>query len=123
MRYPTRKAIDKFNKILNLRENQLMQDWEIECADPQRIDEFLHCYRATAQTDDERFTLMALMLGSFEEYHDSKPPSQDTWISLKEILCSEYELHRDHIDYYSCLGSDDTDEWFPITRLMRSLKP
>ena len=30
MRHPTREAINKFNELLNLHENPLMQDWEIE---------------------------------------------------------------------------------------------
>ena len=79
MRHPTREAIEKFNKLLNLKEDPFMQDWEVECADPDRLEEFLNCYRSFAHTADERFTLMALILGSFEEYHGLEAPAEEAW--------------------------------------------
>lgn len=123
MRHPTREAIDKFNRVLNLKEDPSMQDWEVECADPNRIEEFLICYKNLADTAEERFTLMALILGSFEEYHGREVPAPKIWKEVKDILSSEYELHEDHIEYYSCWGSNIEDEWFPITPLMRTVRP
>ena len=121
MRHPTREAINKFNKLLNLHEDPLMQDWEIECADPSRVEDFLDCYRNSATTDDERFTLMALILGSFEEYHGLASPKPEVWQSIRDILSSESTLHKDHIEYYSCSETEVQEEWFPITPLIRTV--
>jgi len=121
MRHPTRAAIDKFNGLLGLVEEAHTQDWEIECADPYRVDEFVNCYRINAKNDDERFTLMALILGSFEEYHGLSTPNDSTWEAIKFILEEEKVLHKDHIEYYSCRETDDEEEWFPITTLIRSI--
>jgi len=121
MRHPTRQAIDKFNVLLNLKEEPYMQDWEIECADPTRVDEFLECYRKHADSDDERFTLMALILGSYEEYHGLPKPKPEVWLKIRNVLLTEKKLHKDHIEYYACQETDVEEEWFPITPLMRSI--
>lgn len=122
MRFPTRSAIDKFNEILGLVEDPYMQDWEIECTDPNRVEEFINCYHAHAITDEERFTLMALILGSFEEYHGLNIPNNRIWEKIKNILKKEKNLHREHIEYYRCIESDNEEEWFPVTSLIRNLK-
>jgi len=121
MNHPTREAIDKFNKLLKLTEDPNMQDWEIECADPRRVEEFIDCYINHASTNDERFTLMALILGSFEEYHGLDSPSPEIWKRISDILSADRKLHKDHIDYYSCTEAESQEEWFPITHQIRSV--
>jgi hypothetical protein len=44
-----------------------MQDWSWEVADATRLDEFLAVYQTASLTDDERFTLMEVLLQSFED--------------------------------------------------------
>ncbi len=92
MRHPTRAAIDKFNELLHLTEDRWTQDWEIECADPRRVAEFLDCYHSEAKTDDERFTMMALILGSYEQFYESEGFAASTWNRIASILESEYDL-------------------------------
>jgi hypothetical protein len=124
MRHPTHAAIEKFDRILGLPHQPGMQDWEIECADPDRVEEFLRCYDEQAANDDERFTLMALILGSFEEYHGTQGPSLPMWRQIKTVLERDLAVHRDHIIYYACPESDVPEDWcFPITPLMRELLP
>ena len=53
MRHPVRAAMDKFNSLLGLNEDEYMQDWEIECSDPGRVGEFIQCYDEHAKTDEE----------------------------------------------------------------------
>lgn len=122
MRHPTAQAINKFNELLNINEDQYNQDWEHECADFIRVEEFIVCYHKNANTDDEKFTLMGLILSSFEGYHEKYPKEPKVWEELKSILLSEEELHQDHIEYYSCLDTEIEEEWFPITLLIRNLK-
>ncbi|WP_309385372.1 hypothetical protein [Cerasicoccus frondis] len=122
MRHPTRAAINRLNKELGLIEEPWMQDWELECADPNRVDEFLSFYEKKTESDDERFTLMALILGSFEDYHGLKESDESTWGRIREILERENELHRTHIDYYQCSDEEEDDCISPITRLMRQIE-
>jgi hypothetical protein len=123
MRHPVRPAIDKFNGLLGLNEQPYMQDWEIECADPGRVMEFIRCYDLNAKTDDEKFTLMALILGSYEEYHSANGPRSEEWNAIKVQLEADLAVHCDHILYYGCPESDDEEEWFPITTQVRELLP
>ena len=121
MRHPTRKAINKFNALLGLNEEPHMQDWEIECSDPNRLTEFIEAYKHNTESDDERYTLMALILGSFEEYHCMTPPNSTFWPIIKELLSKHRVVHQDLIDYYSCPESSNEEEQFPITAQMREL--
>ena len=122
MRHPTRAAIDKFNLMFGLIEDPQMQDWEIECADPIRVEEFLDVYDSESLSDDEKFTLMALILGSFEEYHGLEQPDVRVWTRIKSYLIEHQSIHATHIRYYQCAESTDEEEFFPITKLMRKIK-
>lgn len=122
MRYPTRKAIEKFNALFGISEDQYCQDWEIECADPNKILQYIDAYKSNTDDEDEKFTLMALILGSFEEYHDSKAPNPEVWDKIKEILVLDIAIHHSHIEYYQCSDESDQECIFPITPLMRKIK-
>ncbi|MBF0197352.1 MAG: hypothetical protein HQL32_06560 [Planctomycetes bacterium] len=121
MRHPTRQSIDKFNSLLGLNEEPGMQDWEIECSDPKRIDEFIDAYIHNTTSDDERYTLMALILGSFEEYHGTNPPDQSIWPKVRKLLLKHQSIHQDLINYYACPESKNEEEIFPITNQIREL--
>lgn len=121
MRHPTSEAILKFNKIFNIDESSYSQDWEIEAADPSMVEEYIACYNTNTANDDERFTLMALILGAFEEYHTLENPKLETWESIKKILLSHKGIHKDHILYYQCNEAESDDEFFPITKLIREV--
>lgn len=122
MRHPTRAEIDKFNEILGLIEDPKSQDWEIECSDPERIDEYIECYGKHAHTAEEKFTLMALILGAFDEYHALNLPATSAWWKVKKLLLNDLTIHRDHIEYYQCGNEVDDVYMFPITSKMREIK-
>lgn len=65
-RYPTGAAIDRLSSDLGLAE--IDQDWELLAADPRRVAEFLDYYDTRQLNDDERFTLMSLIIASFDEF-------------------------------------------------------
>ena len=98
-----------------------MQDWEFECADPDRVGEFLDFYVKGPADDDERFTLMALILGSFEKCHALNEPDPVLWDRIRLLLSADLDLHRDHIEYYQRLDALSDEEYFPITHLMRQI--
>ena len=122
MRFPTRAAIDRLNSCLGLVEDPSMQDWELECADPNRVEEFLNFHDTHTTSDDEKFTLMALILGSFEEYHAINPSDASLWLRIRSILSDNVELYRTHIEYYQWLEAESEEEYFPITPLMRQIE-
>ena len=64
-----------------------------------------------------RDALMWLVMGAFEEYHGTEPPSHSLWLRIEALLRRDYSIHRELIEYYSCQG--EADDTFPVTPLMR----
>jgi hypothetical protein len=64
-RFPTGAAIARLTADLGLP--RVGQDWELEAADASRVGEFLDRYEAGGLDDDERFTLMSLIVASFDK--------------------------------------------------------
>jgi hypothetical protein len=103
----------------------LDQDWEICSADCTRISEFLVKYnRAPALTDDEKFTLMEIIVASVDQAMESGPADQALVGALRAVLLNEFDLHAFTI-YYWCLWdrgcSPPRDEMFEVTPIMREL--
>jgi hypothetical protein len=121
MRYPTRSAINKINKMYSLKEDSGTQDWGIECSDSGRVEEFIDGYYGFMMTDDERFTLMALILGSFEECDGETEENIKIWMKIHTILANNLDLHRDQVKYYQCNDVTSSECIFPITPLMRMI--
>lgn len=119
--YPTRQAMDKFNQLLNLHEDKYMQDWEIELADDTRLDEFLECYHNHAETNEEKFTLMSLIIASFDDYYWEDENSM-MWKKIETLLLVDRDLFKPLIEYW-CVwdGGDDPECYFNISPLMREL--
>lgn len=119
--YPTRQAMDKFNQLLNLHEDKYMQDWEIELADDTRLDEFLECYHSHAKTNEEKFTLMSLIIASFDDYY-WEDESSIMWGKIKPLLLVDRDLFKPLIEYWCAWdGGDNPEYYFNISPLMREI--
>lgn len=120
-RFPTRAAIDALAERFTLPNTPDMQDWAWEVADPCRIDEFLAAYQSSELTDDERFTLMEIILQSFADASGSL--SDDTrWSLTLSLLDKNVALHIYSIWYWSDLENDlgEEDQW-KVTPFLRKL--
>lgn len=118
-RFPTRKAIDSLANRFGLANRPDMQDWEREVADPQRVDEFVAAYKTSRLTDDERFTLMEIILQSFEE---RSPVLADdaVWRNVLSLIEQNIDVHIYSVWYWSCEGVDLSDAWW-VTPFMREI--
>lgn len=114
--------------------DEWMQDWPLEVADPSRLDEFIDLLKG-AESDDDRFALMELVLYSLDEADPAK--QRVAWPVIETMLEREPGLYAREIIYWSLgdetywsLGDeiDDgilklndlgEDEGFSITPLMR----
>jgi hypothetical protein len=119
-RFPTRAAIDALAERLRLVNEPGMQDWEWEVADPDRIDEFLATYQSGELSDDERFTLMEVMLQSFEELPTALEADR-RWFRLRDILDRNAALHAHSIWYWSAPDVDDLAECWRVTPFLRCI--
>jgi hypothetical protein len=110
-RFPTAASIEALARRFGLSNRPGMQDWPIEVADAERIDEFLSAYEDDELTDDDRFTLMEILLQSFEEFAAVRGFDQ-RWPRVLDALESNIELHAWSVWYWSGADNEAKDSWF-----------
>lgn len=119
-RHPTKSAIEKLAATFSLPNTPDMQDWELEVADPGRIEEFINEYKNGVLTDDEKFTLLEMLLQSFEE-SELNLSTNKYWKELLELIRNNYKLHEYTIWYWSSFEAENEEEQWRITPFMREL--
>jgi hypothetical protein len=119
-RHPTRAAIDALAARFDLPNHPGMQDWEWEVADHTRLDEFIGAYQSGDLDDDERFTLMEIIIQSFEDL-GARSEHDPRWQCILDILDRNVELHACSVWYWSALDGESREEQFSVTPSMRSV--
>jgi len=111
-RCPTAAAMNALAKRLDLPPPPLEYDWELAVADSTRIDEFVTLYENGGLTDDERFTLMEVILNSVIHAvaeNDTSILKSDIWQKILTLLEQNIEIHIYSVWYYSSVEYDDVD--------------
>ncbi|EFL4495079.1 hypothetical protein HVY96_22790 [Escherichia fergusonii] len=120
IRYETGQAIDSLAQRFSLPYEPSMQDWPIEVADKQRLDEFLSAYSEC--NDDECFVLMIILLECIDSFGEQyyKHPS---WSVIYDLLDTHITRHIYTVWYWSCTDYEDEEleDAFYITSDMRAL--
>lgn len=97
-----------------------MQDWEWEVADPTRLDEMICAYKSGELDEDERFTLMEIMIQSFEDL-ESPLETDSRWAWLLQVLNENLTVHAYSLWYWSDLENDNEEEEWRVTKSLRSI--
>lgn len=119
----TKKAINSLIEKLNLPEcDEFSQDWEYEVADSKRLEEFIEYYQNNDMDKDEKFTLMIIILESYNDIGQYNILEKKLWCKIEKILMEDKFIHKPTIDYWSCSENENIEDCFYITPLMRSLK-
>ena len=100
-----------------------MQDWEYEVADANRIDEFIAAYQSGQLDDGERFTLMEVIIQSFEDIGDhlDTDPRWQTVINLLDtnikinLLDTNIKLHASTVWYWGNPEECDPEDCWSVT--------
>src|SRR5689334_11026254 len=106
MRHQTRAAMDNLNILLHLPDEPWIQDWDVQLADPNRVEEFCQLY-SQLHNDDERFTLMTLIVASLEENLQANGYDVKLAETVKSLLNSRFDLHKDTIEYWCEFEEED----------------
>jgi len=122
-RFPTRAAIDVLAIRFNLPNTKNMQDWEYEVADASRIAEFLAAYDSGELSEDEKFTLMSMLLQSSCDAIDEDENflRSENWTQFLELLERDIDIHIHLVWYWSCTDLDDLSEAWSITPFIRPI--
>jgi hypothetical protein len=119
-RFPTEQAIASLAARFDLPNESYMQDWEWEVAEPERIDEYITVYNSGELNDDERFTLMEMIVQAFEDIGDSLN-NDSRWVDILRLLEQNIELHAYSVWYWSDLENELGDEIWHVTPFLRKI--
>lgn len=119
-RYPTRTAIDALALRFNFPNTHLMQDWEWEVADSDRIDEFMAAYQSEQLDDDERFTLMETIIQSFEDLGEALN-ADVRWQTVVDLLDVNIKLHAYTVWYWADPDEADPENYWTVTPSLRRI--
>jgi hypothetical protein len=125
-RYPTRAGRQALAARLGLAIDPYSQDWEWEVAAPEHFQQWLTVYREVRLTDDERFSLMEMLVQCVE--HLSQAPGspeqvedRPEWQAVADLLRERPRLHASTIAYWSVFGAEDPEEQFRVSVPMRQV--
>jgi len=122
IRYPSGSSEQKLANRLGLYWDNTIQDWDLVTSDKGRIRDFLKLYQNELENDDDKFTLMGLIVSSFDDaVSDFNDEIEKNWNICKIILEKECYLHYSIIEYWSLLEEKDIDNVFDITPYMREI--
>jgi hypothetical protein len=131
-RHPTRAGREALAARLGLPIDRISQDWEWEVADPAHFDEWLAVYRSEPLSDDERFSLMEMLIQCIDDMVPTDGPTQEVeklsqWQAVAAVLRERPRLHASTIAYWSSFGNDDAEQQFslsvPMRRVWAAVRP
>ena len=120
IRHPTKSATDSLAKRFSLPNHDGMQDWEYEVADPEKINDFFEVYKNESTVEDEKFILLEMLLESFEDSTIDLNDNKE-WNELLELVNSRFKIHVYTLWYWSCFGSNNTEEMFRVSPFIRDI--
>ncbi|GAA0730772.1 hypothetical protein GCM10009430_42270 [Aquimarina litoralis] len=122
VRYPSGLSEEKLAKRFGLYWDNDTQDWEFVVSDFGRISDFLKVYQQELLDDDDKFTLMGLIVSSFDDgISNFDQETAKYWNICSNILETECYLHYSIMHYWSLLDEKDDQNVFDITPYMRKI--
>jgi len=124
MRYPTRAGREALAARLGLAIDPYSQDWEWEVAGPEHFPAWLALYQEAELNDDERFSLMEMLIQCVEEMCPMHSPpeqveSMSQWQAVAVLLRARPRLHASTIAYWSVFGGEWPEGQFSVSAPMR----
>lgn len=120
IRHPTSAARQALAARFALPCTSDMQDLEWAVASADRFAEFLETYRTADLTDDERFSLMEILVQCVEEF-ESQSSDATAWQAVAPLLLSRPELHSTTIAYWAQPDETGPIAFFNVTPAMRQI--
>ena len=121
-RFPTIEAQQSLAKRLGHFYSDDMQDWEWEVADPARFEEYVDLYETETLSDDEKFSLMEIILQCIEEA-ESDATRKAKWIRVVAHLRGNFRLHESTLQYWAMWEADEVDQKFCVSDFVHAVLP
>lgn len=101
---PTATAAQEVNRLLSIAATGWEQDWEIEFADPSRIEQMLDILESQQLGRDSKAALCLLAIASFESAFDASGVDADCIRRTADLLRQDAVLHKQMRFYWLDLG-------------------
>ena len=115
------RPLDKISGLIGIDLYECGQDWDLLCADPNRVEEFCDIYERESLDEFDKRELMRLIVASYDEAIDTGNSSEQVWQRIVRLLKAEFLIHEEIIDYWSLPEESDEKNFFPITLQMREV--
>ncbi len=116
-----KEIIEQLSRKLSLPYMGFEQDWEVELADKNRIDEFISYYNENDLSAEMKYATMSILLASYDDFLNDKELDIDyRWYEIEIILKSEKGIFRDLIEHWAV--DSEIENIFRITPLIREIK-
>ncbi len=107
-------------KKLSLPYSGSEQDWDVELADKNRVDEFISYYQENELPIEMKYAVMSIILASYDDYLNENVLDRDNrWYEIGKLLKSEKEAFVDLINYWAV--DYEIEDFFRITPLIREV--
>lgn len=113
-------AIVRLTVALRLDLTEGGQDWAIEVADGDRLDELLDSYENAGLDPEERYWLLELIVASLDERLRIAGDDEAIGARVHRHLVAAFAEHRGTVRYWACLDEPQAER-FAVTRMMRAI--
>lgn len=119
-KYVTKEAIEGLvTKIGVPAPDEFSQDWEYEVSDASRIEEFLFAYEHVELNEDEKFTLMIIVISSYDDALAMGNFEMEWDDTISSLLLKDINIHESTIFYWAMQNEEELENCFCVTPLMR----
>lgn len=116
-----RETIERLCKELSLPCKGNEQDWDIELADKNRVDEFISFYNDNDLSIDMRYGTMSILPASYDDLLDDTGIDRDyRWREIERMLKSDKQVFLELVDYWAI--EHEVADLFRITPLVREVR-
>ncbi len=119
-KHSTDSAIKYLAKKFSLPYSSSMQDWEYEVADYNRIEEFVDELRKDDLANEVYFSLLNIIIQSFEESEIVLGKNQ-LWFEVQSLIEKRFKIHEYSVWYWSAFEAKNNSEQWKVSTHMRNL--
>ena len=113
------QAVVALGQALRLPVTGREQDWDVDLANPHRVEEFLRYFEDNQLDDETAFALMALILSSIEDLVNTGEVSPQIWVRVRRQIEVRPALYADLLRRWQ---DDDGDQnGFAISPALASM--
>ncbi|GIO86781.1 hypothetical protein J25TS5_37130 [Paenibacillus faecis] len=120
--FVTGEAIKNLRSKIEFPDDVPFQDWEYIVADSTRLSEFISYYESLELSVEEKFALMIVMVGSYNDAISEGEEQNAAWQKIRYFLINDVMIHWNTIMYWSLLEDEiDLEDCFAVTPQMREI--